>query len=111
MGRSYIRKPSISKRVSARTTGKATRALKRAVNPTYGKKGIGFINDPKKCLYNKIYNNTTIGVDDIFKGDNKSSNKSSRGVDDTIIGIANGIVFTIILIAIIASCVIVSWIF
>lgn len=106
-----VRKPSISKRVSARTTGKIKRSVKRAVNPCYSKKGFGYINDPKNALYHKIYNNTTIGVDDILKGDNKSSNKSSRSVDDTIIGIANGIVFTIILIAIIAICVIASWIF
>lgn len=106
-----IRKPSISKRVSARTTGRIKRSVKRAVNPMYGKNGMGWINDPKKAVYNKIYNKTTVSVDDIAKGDNKSSNKSSRSADDTIVGIANGIVFTIILIGIIASCVIASWIF
>lgn len=106
-----VRKPSISKRVSARTTGRIKRSVKRAVNPMYGKAGMGWINNPKKAVYNKIYNNTTIGVDDILKGDNKSSNKSSRGVDDTIIGIANGIVFTIFIIAIIFICVIASLIF
>lgn len=34
-----IRKPSIKKSISARTTGKAKRKLKRITNPFYGKKG------------------------------------------------------------------------
>ena len=102
-----VRKPSISKRVSARTTGKINRSIKRAVNPMYGKKGIGIVNDPKKALYNKVYNKTTIGVDDI----NKVCNKSSRSVDDVVMGVANGIVFAVFIIAIIAICVIASWIF
>ena len=102
-----VRKPSISKRVSARTTGKINRSIKRAVNPMYGKKGIGIVNDPKKALYNKVYNKTTIGVDDI----NKVCNKSSRSVADVVMGVANGIVFAVFIIAIIAICVIASWIF
>ena len=102
-----VRKPSISKRESARTTGKINRSIKKAVNPMYGKKGYGWINDPKKALYNKVYNKTTIGVDDI----NKVCNKSSRSVDDVVMGVANGIVFAVFIIAIIAICVIASWIF
>ena len=34
-----MRKPSIKKSISARTTGKAKRAVKKAVIPGYGKKG------------------------------------------------------------------------
>ena len=33
-----IRKPSIKKSISARTTGKVKRKLKRVANPFYGKK-------------------------------------------------------------------------
>lgn len=33
-----IRKPSIKKSIKARTTGKITRNIKKAVNPFYGKK-------------------------------------------------------------------------
>lgn len=33
-----IRKPSIKKSISAKTTGKVTRTLKKSVNPMYGKK-------------------------------------------------------------------------
>lgn len=34
-----IRKPSIKKAIKAKTVGKAKRAVKKAVNPVYGKKG------------------------------------------------------------------------
>ena len=61
-----VRKPSVSRRVKARTTGKVKRSVKRAVNPYYGKKGMGIIRDPKKAVYNKVYRKTTIGVDDIL---------------------------------------------
>ena len=50
-----IRKPSIKKSISARTTGKVKRKLKRVANPFYGKKGMGWIKNPKKALSNKIY--------------------------------------------------------
>lgn len=62
-----VRKPSIKKSIKARTTGKAKRAVKSAVNPLYGKKGMGWINDPKKAAYNKVYNKTSVGVKDIVK--------------------------------------------
>ena len=63
-----IRTPNINKRISARTTGKITRTMSKAVNPLYGKKGMGFINDPSKAIYNKVYNKTTISVDKIING-------------------------------------------
>lgn len=56
-----VRKPSVKKRVSARTKGKATRAIKKSVTPGYGKKGMGMIKNPKKAAYNKVYNKTTTG--------------------------------------------------
>ena len=63
-----MRTPNINKRISARTTGKITRAMNKAVNPLYGKKGMGFINNPSKAVYNKVYNKTTISVDKIING-------------------------------------------
>ena len=63
-----IRTPNINKRISARTTGKITRTMNKAVNPLYGKKGMGFINNPSKAVYNKVYNKTTISVDNIIDG-------------------------------------------
>ncbi|NSV57670.1 hypothetical protein FKY79_13585 [Enterococcus faecalis] len=62
-----MRKPSIKKSISGRTTGKAKRKLKKAVIPGYGKKGTGFIKNPKKAMYNKVYNKTTFSFWDLFK--------------------------------------------
>ena len=66
-----IRKPNIKSRVKARTTGKIKRKAKKAMNPLYGKKGMGLVNDPKKAVYNKVYNKTTTGVDELIKNNHK----------------------------------------
>lgn len=73
-----VRKPSVSKRVKARTTGRAKRAVKKAVVPYYGVKGTGIIKNPKKAVYNKVYRKTTVGVDDIVAVA-ASSNKGEKG--------------------------------
>ena len=39
-----VRKPSLKKAIKASTTGKAKRAVKKAVNPLYGKKGVGLVS-------------------------------------------------------------------
>lgn len=57
-----FRKPSIKKSISARTTGKLKRSVKKAIIPGYGKKGMGWIKNPKKAVYNKIYNKTTTSI-------------------------------------------------
>lgn len=62
-----LRTPSLKKSFKARTTSKYKRQLKSAIDPTYGKKGIGWFKNPKKALYNKIYNKTTKSIFDIFK--------------------------------------------
>lgn len=62
-----MRKPSLKKSIKARTTGKAKRALKKAVIPGYGKKGTGWLRNPKKAAYNKIYKKTTFSIFDLFK--------------------------------------------
>lgn len=62
-----LRTPSLKKSFKARTTGRLKRSVKRAVIPGYGKKGMGWIRDPEKALYNKIYHKTTKGVSDILK--------------------------------------------
>ncbi|KAF1295148.1 hypothetical protein BAU15_05190 [Enterococcus sp. JM4C] len=62
-----VRKPSIKKSIKARTTGKAKRAVKKAVIPGYGKKGTGWIKNPKKAAYNKVYKKTSFSIWDIFK--------------------------------------------
>lgn len=56
-----MRKPSIRKRISARTS------IKRQLVHRAGLKmprGTGWIRNPKKAVYNKVYNRTTF---DIFK--------------------------------------------
>ena len=62
-----MRKPSLKKSIKARTTAKYKRRLKKAVIPGYGKKGTGWIKDPKRAAYNKIYRKTTFSVWDLFK--------------------------------------------
>lgn len=62
-----IRTPSLKKSLRARTTGKAKRKLKKAVNPFYEKKGMGVIKSPKKALYNKVYKKTSFSLFDLFK--------------------------------------------
>lgn len=61
------RKPSLKKSISARTSCRLNRQIKAAINPFYGKKGMGWINNPKKAMYNKIYNKTTFSIFDLFK--------------------------------------------
>lgn len=62
-----MRKTSLKKSLKARTTGKLKRKIKKSINPFYGKKGMGWINNPKKALYNKVYNKTTFSWIDLFK--------------------------------------------
>lgn len=67
-----VRKPNIKKRMKARTTAKVKRSIKKSINPLYGKKGMGWVNNPKKALYNKVYNKTTISVDNLVSGASSS---------------------------------------
>lgn len=62
-----MRTPSLKKSLKARTTGKLKRKIKKAINPLYGKKGMGFINDPKKAAYNKVYNKTSFSLISLLK--------------------------------------------
>ena len=57
---------ALPKSLSARTKGRATRAVKRALIPGYGKKGMGWLH-PKRKLYNTIYKKTTFSLFDLFK--------------------------------------------
>ena len=59
-----MRRPSIKKMISARTSVK-----RKAVNGLGLKmpKGWGWLKNPKKYTYNKIYRKTTFSIWDIFK--------------------------------------------
>ncbi|MGN2339816.1 hypothetical protein ACTFIN_17125 [Clostridium cagae] len=88
-----LRKPSIKKSIKARTTGKLKREIKRSINPLYGKKGMGYINDSKKAIYNKVYNKTTFGVKDIIDVSSvKKENIDSDNKGNTNIGVLGIIV-------------------
>lgn len=53
-----FRIPSLAKRIAARTS------VKRVIRHNLGVKaprGMGWITDPKKALYNKVYNKTSRG--------------------------------------------------
>lgn len=78
-----VRKPSIKKSIKARTTGRAKRAVKKAVVPGYGKKGMGWVKNPKKAAYNKVYNKTTISAKDLVStGSKKKSSSKHSGYNN-----------------------------
>ena len=77
-----VRKASLKKSFKARTTGKAKRAVKKAVIPGYGQKGTGWIKDPKRAAYNKVYNKTTVSVKDIAKAGTKKNKTDNYDYDD-----------------------------
>lgn len=88
-----FRKPNIKTSIKARTTGRIKRSMKRTVNPFYGKKGMGFAINPKKAVYNKVYNKTSFGIRDIFNfikpKDKKTHSKSNYSRKELLI-IADG---------------------
>lgn len=45
-----FRKPSLRKSISARTKGRATRAIKKAIIPNYGKRGMGWAHPKRKYI-------------------------------------------------------------
>lgn len=57
-----VRKPNLKKSFKARTTGRLKRSVKKALIPGYGKKGMGYIKNPKKAVYNKVYNKMTVDL-------------------------------------------------
>ncbi len=70
-----FRTPSLKRRIAARTS------LKRYVRHSMGLKmprGYGFVTNPKKALYNKVYRKTTFGIEDIARTDPKSSQNKSQ---------------------------------
>ena len=62
-----MKTPNFKKSIKARTTGKVKRKIKKALIPGYGKKGMGWVKDPKRVAYNKMYNKTSFSLFDLFK--------------------------------------------
>jgi hypothetical protein len=59
-----VRRPSLRGRISARTS------WKRYARHSLGLKaprGYGWLTNPRKALYNRVYNRTTVSVDSLFK--------------------------------------------
>lgn len=76
-----FRKPNLKKRIKARTSGKVKRKIKSSVNPLYGKKGMGWIKDPKKAAYNKVYQQVTFDAIPSLKkaGSSRKNSATSFG--------------------------------
>jgi phage protein len=70
-----VRTPSLKKSFKARTTGRINRTLKKTVNPLYGKKGMGYIKNPEKAIYNKVYHKVTV---DPLKSLKNGSRKNTK---------------------------------
>ncbi|WP_314688793.1 hypothetical protein [uncultured Bifidobacterium sp.] len=62
-----MRKPSLKRSIKARTTGRLKRSVKKALIPGYGRKGMGWVTNPRKALYNKVYRRTTFSLWDLFR--------------------------------------------
>ena len=62
-----MRKPSPKRSIKARTTGKWKRQAKTAIIPGYVRKGMGWIRNPRKAMYDKIYRRTTFSLRDLFR--------------------------------------------
>ena len=73
-----MRKPSLTKSLKARTTSKWKRQAKKAIIPGYGKKGMGWVKNPKKAMYNKVYHKTTFGLSDLFKTSKKRAKNNKQ---------------------------------
>ncbi len=65
-----LRKPSFKKRIAARTS------WKRVVRHSMGLKaprGWGWLTNPRRAAYNRMYNRTTFGIGDLFRTRRRSS--------------------------------------
>jgi hypothetical protein len=58
MSRSLFRKPSLRKSLAARTSG--TRILRNALG-LKAPRGWGWLTNPKRAAYNRVYDRTSIG--------------------------------------------------
>ena len=94
------RKPSLKKSFKAKTTSKMNRQIKKSVNPLYGKKGIGWINDPKKAAYNKVYNKTSFNVMEGLNEKNSSNKKVDEDTTATCLG-CGCLIFVIVILFVI----------
>lgn len=87
-----FRVPSLKRRIAARTS------WKRVVRHSMGIKmprGAGFLTNPKKALYNKVYNKTTFGIEDMAKTGHKSSLSTTNSTPQIFAPVTNDVPFAI----------------
>lgn len=80
--RSIFRAPSIKRKIMASTTAKYKRQIKKSLLPYYGEKGTGVYKDPKKALYNELYNKSSIGQKEFEKLTNQENVSSNNQVNN-----------------------------
>lgn len=80
--RSIFRAPSIKRKIMASTTAKYKRQIKKSLLPYYGEKGTGVYKDPKKALYNELYNKSSIGQKEFEKLTNQENISSNNQVNN-----------------------------
>ena len=73
-----MRKPNLTRSLKARTTSKWKRQAKKAIVPGYGNKGMGWVKNPKKAMYNKVYHKTTFGLSDLFKSSKERAKNNKK---------------------------------
>lgn len=71
-----FRKPSFKKSIAARTIGRAKRDLMKSIIPGYGTRNTSIVRPVKKA-YNKLYHQTTFGINDVVNV-KKSSTKQTQ---------------------------------
>lgn len=80
-----LRTPSLKRRIAARTS------WKRVVRHSMGLKaprGMGMLTNPKRAMYNKVYNKTSFSIDDLArKGHSHSSSPSTPSNEELRPGI------------------------
>lgn len=66
-------------------------------------RGYGFLTNPKKALYNRVYNRTTVSVDDLFKTKRSKSHQGpglgegSEIPENIVIGLIAGAIMVALL--------------
>lgn len=101
-----LRTPSLKKRIAARTS------WKRYVRHNLGFKaprGWGWLTNPKKAAYNRVYNRTTVSVDQLFKsGSRRRGSRHDGSAALLVIGVFVVAAFGVYLIAA-AAVVFIGW--
>ena len=79
-----MRKFSPKKRLGGAFKAKGTKSLKRMFIPGYGRKGSGWIKNPKRAAYNYLYKRTTVGLEDLFKTSKSKNNTEKEIIEEKV---------------------------